>query len=80
MAVLTNLGEELEKLTNIYQVTTKAFDEEVPMILVIVENNQIPNALIDVGSGVNIITNTLRRKLGLKRIKPAPFTIKIVDQ
>lgn len=29
---------------------------------------------------MNIIINTLRRKLGLKIIKPAPFIIKISDQ
>ena len=69
----------MEKLTPTYQVTTKAFDEEMPMISVIM-NKKILNALIDGGSGLNIITNTLRRKLGLKKIEPAPFTIKMVDQ
>ena len=50
------------------------------MIIMIVENRRIPNALIDGGSRANIITNTLRKKLGLKKIKPTPFSIKMVDQ
>ena len=50
------------------------------MISVIVKNKRIPNALIDGGSGVNITTDTLRRKLGLKKIEPAPFTIKMANQ
>ena len=74
MAALAH-EEKLKEPTQLYQVTAKAFDEEMPMISVIVKNRQVPNALIDGGSGVNIITNTLRKKLGLKKIEPAPFTI-----
>ena len=29
---------------------------------------------------MNIITNTLKKKLGLKKIEPAPFSIKMADQ
>lgn len=70
----------MEEPTHTYQLTTKAFDEEMLMISVIVKNKRIPNALIDDGSRVIIITNTLRRKLGLKRMEPTPFTIKMADQ
>ena len=49
------------------------------MTSIIVKNKRIPNALIDGGLGVNIITDTLRWKLGLKKIEPAPFTIKTAD-
>ena len=70
----------MAKPPSTYQVIAKAFDEEMPMISVIVKKRRILNALIDGGSGVNIITCTLRRKLGLKKIEPAPFTIKMVDQ
>ena len=80
MATLTSQERTSEKPTSTYQVTAKAFDEEMPMISVIVKNKRIPNALIDGGSGVNIITDTLRKKLGLKKIEPAPFTIKMADQ
>ena len=80
MAALTSQEEESEKPTSTSQVTTKAFNEKMPMILVIVKNKRIPNVLIDGGLGVNIITYTLRRKLGLNKIKPASFTIKMADQ
>jgi hypothetical protein len=80
MAALTSQEEETEKPTSTYHVTTKAFDEEMPMISVIVKNRRVPNVLIDGGSGVNIITDTLRRKLGLTKIEPTPFTIKMADQ
>jgi hypothetical protein len=50
------------------------------MISVIVKNRRVPNVLIDGGLGVNIITDTLRRKLGLNKIEPTPFTIKMADQ
>ena len=79
MAALTH-DEKLKEPTQTYQVTAKAFDEEMPMISVIVKNRQVPNALIDGGSGVNIIKDTLRKKLGFKKIEPAPFTIKMADQ
>jgi hypothetical protein len=79
MAALAH-EEKSKEPTQTYQVMAKAFDEEMPMIFVIVKNRQVPNALIDGGSGMNIITDTLRRKLGLKKIEPAPFTIKMADQ
>jgi hypothetical protein len=79
MAALTH-DEKSKKPTQTYQVTAKAFDEEMPMISIIVKNRQVPNALINGGSGVNIITDTLRKKLGLKKIEAAPFTIKMADQ
>jgi hypothetical protein len=72
--------EKSKEPTQTYQITAKAFDEEMPMISVIVKNRQVPNALIDGGSGVNTITDTLRRKLGLKKIEPPPCTIKMADQ
>ena len=77
MAALNSQEGELEKPTSTYQVTAKAFDKEMPMISIIVKNRRVPNVLIDGGSGVNIITDTLRRKLGLK---PAPFTIEMANQ
>jgi hypothetical protein len=79
MAALTSQEGMSERSASTYQVTTKAFDEEMPMITVIMKNKRIPNALIDGGSRVNIITDALRKKLGLKNIEPAPYTIKMAD-
>ena len=72
--------EKLKELTQTYQVTAKAFDEEMPMISLIVKNRQVTNALIIGGSRVNIIIDTLRKQLRFKKIEPPPFTIKMVDQ
>lgn len=36
--------------------------------------------MIDGRSRLNIITDTFRRELGLKKTEPAPFTIKMADQ
>jgi hypothetical protein len=80
MVALTIQKETSERPTSTYQVTAKAFDEEMPMISLIMKNRRIPNALIDGGSRVNIITDTLKKKLGLKRMEPAPFTLKMAEQ
>ena len=77
MAAITN-DEKLKEPTQPYQVTAKPFDEEMPMISVIVKNRRVANALINGGSGLNIIA--LRRKWGLMKIEPAPLTIKMADQ
>ena len=63
-----------------YHVKAQDYDEEMPMITVVTKNKRVPNVLIDGGSGVNIITNALRKKLGLINIETAPFTIKMADQ
>ena len=53
----------------------------MPMIVVWTKNRQIPNILLDGGSGVNIITDTLMEKLGIeKQLEMAPFTMKMADQ
>ena len=76
MAALTN-DEKSKEPT---QIMAKAFDGDIPMTSVIVKNRRVPNALIDGGSRVNIITKTLKKRLGLKKLEPAPFTIKTADQ
>ena len=63
-----------------YHVKAQDYDEEMPMITVVTKNRRVPNILIDGGSGVNIMTNALRKKLGLTNIEAAPFTIKMADQ
>jgi hypothetical protein len=63
-----------------YHVKAQDYDEEMPMITVVTKNRRVPNVLIDGGSGVNIMNNVLRKKLGLINIEAAPFTIKMADQ
>ncbi len=36
--------------------------------------------LLDGGSKINIVTEQLRLKLGLPKLKPAPYNLKMVDQ
>ncbi len=42
--------------------------------------NILEDVLLDGGSGVNIITKDLRKKLQLPIPKPAPYTLRMVDQ
>lgn len=52
-----------------YHMTAQDYDEEMPMIMVVTINRRIPSVLIDGGSGVNIMRNALRKKLGLTNIE-----------
>ena len=45
-----------------YHVKAQDYDEEMPMITVVTKNRRVPNILIDGGSGVNIMTNALRKR------------------
>ena len=47
-----------------YHVKVQDCNEEMPMITVVTKNRRVPNILMDGGSGVNIMTNALRKKLG----------------
>jgi hypothetical protein len=40
----------------------------------------VKNVLLDSGSNVNIISKSLRKKLGLNKPKPTPFVVRMVDQ
>jgi hypothetical protein len=64
-AIYTN-GEDEREVPQTYIIATKDFDEEMPMIVVWTKNRRIPNVLLDGGSGVNIITNTLMEKLEIE--------------
>jgi len=54
-------------------------DPHTIIILVHVGKNIVEDVLLDGGSGVNIITKDLRRKLGLPISKPTPYTFRMVD-
>ncbi len=40
----------------------------------------IPNALVDGGSGLNIMPLSTMEKLGLKITSPSPYVVNMVDQ
>ena len=54
-------------------------DRHMPVISVCVGKNIVEDVLIDGGSGVNIITEEERRRLGLPKPSPAPFNLKMAD-
>ncbi len=63
-------------------ITTKIkdFDETIPVVEVCVGKFGVRDALLDNGSGVNIIFKNLKKKLGLKKPKPIPFVVKMANQ
>jgi len=69
-----------EKPTEVCHVKTQDFDIEMLVITARIKHYTIHNVLLDEGSGVNIITEELCRKLGYRKLEPAPFTIKMADQ
>ncbi len=50
------------------------------VIQVQIGKSTIEDVVLDGGSGVNIITQQLRLKLGLPKPKPPPYNLRMVDQ
>ena len=57
---------------------TEAIDKHMPLISICIGKN-IVDDLLDGGSGVNVITEEERRKLGLPKPSPAPFNLKMAN-
>jgi hypothetical protein len=55
-------------------------DNHMAVIQVQVGKNFIEDVLIDGGSSVNIITKNLITKLGLPKLKPTPYHLKMTNQ
>jgi hypothetical protein len=55
-------------------------DNKMAIIQIQVRNNIIKDVLIDGGASVNIITKKLITKLGLPKLKPSPYHLRMVDQ
>jgi hypothetical protein len=70
------------QIINVYKITTKVedFDEVMPVVQVQVGKFKVRDVLLDGGSHVNIISKSLRKKLGLKRPQSTPFAMQIIDQ
>jgi hypothetical protein len=49
-------------------------------IQVQIRKNVIEDVLLDGGSGINIIIKQLKLRLGLPKLKPAPYNLRIVNQ
>ncbi len=86
---------ETKKIQNVSKTITKkqvGFSiPKVGIVVVVINNhmvviqiqigkNIIKNVLLDGGSRVNIIIEQLRLKLGLLKLKPTPYNLKMADQ
>ncbi len=60
--------------------TTIEVDNHMAVIQVQVGKNIIEDVLIDGGTSVNIITKNFIRKLGLPKLRPTPYHLKMADQ
>ena len=52
---------------------TEAIDKHMPVISISINKNIVDDVLLDGGSGINVITEEERRKLGLPKPSPTPF-------
>ncbi len=55
-------------------------DNHMVVILVQIEKNIVEDVLLNGGFGVNIITEQLKLKLGLPKLKPSPYNLKMTYQ
>ena len=60
--------------------TTEAIDKHMPVISICIRKNVVDDVLLDGGSGVNVITEEVRRRLGLPKPSPAPFNLKMANE
>ena len=59
---------------------TEAIDKHMPMISISISKNIVDDVLLDSGSGVNVITEEERRKLGLPKPSPEPFNLRMATR
>ncbi len=70
------------QIVNVYKVTStkvKGFDEAILVVQFHIRKFKVRDVLLDGGSDVNIIFESLKKKLGLKKPKPTPFVIKMAN-
>ena len=58
---------------------TEAIDKHMPVISISIGKNIVDDVLLGGGSGVNVITEEERCKLGLPKPSPAPFNLKMAN-
>jgi hypothetical protein len=77
---LLKMGEA--QIVNVYKITTTKlndFDEAILVVKVRIEKFEVRYVLLDDRFGVTIISKSLRKKLGLRKPKLAPFVIKMAN-
>ncbi len=77
MKMKTNQVMDVCKVTTI---EVEDFDEAIPVVQVQVGNFEVRDVLLDRGSSVNIILESLRKKLELRKLQPTSFVVHMVDQ
>jgi hypothetical protein len=55
-------------------------DNHMAVIQVQIGKNTIEDVLLDGGSGVNIIREHVRLRLGIPKLKPPPYNLRMADQ
>ena len=60
--------------------TTEAIDKHMPVISICIGKNVVDDVVLDNGSGVNVITEEERRRLGLLKPSSAPFNLKMANE
>ena len=53
-----------------------AVDRQMPVVQIAIGKTFVDNVLLDGGSGVNLMSNNLRKQLGLPQPKPSPYFLK----
>ncbi len=77
---LLKMGEV--QIANVYKITTtkvEDFDEALPVVQVRVGKFRVRDVLLNDKSSVNIIFESLKKKLVLRKPKLAPFIVRMVD-
>jgi hypothetical protein len=70
------------QIANVYKITTtkvEDFDEAIPVVQVRVGKFRVRDVLLNDKSSVNIIFESLKKKLVLRKPKLAPFIVRMVD-
>ncbi len=60
--------------------TTITIDNHMVVIQIQIEKNIVKDVLLNGGSRINIITKQLKLRLGLPKLKPAPYNLKMANQ
>jgi hypothetical protein len=70
-------------IDDVYKITStkvEDLDEVILVVQVCIRKFGVRDILLDGGSGVNMISESLRKKIGLKKPKLAPFVVRMADQ
>ena len=73
-------GTTRSSLSRRFRLIRPRFCQQVPVVTVQIANQIVPNVLLDGGSGVNVLSESMCAWLGILRFESAPFAVKMADQ